>query len=1592
MPQRILSELQALAAETRRKHPEVRHAAEQVLQQVQSSDHATTLASLGHDVAADQALVRPIVLACKTRAPKVVLIALSLLQRSVVLHLLPPSSLSEIVDALHGLLTNVARTDVDVQLKILQTVPALLADYPSITSALLSNTLMLCFTLYEQSRVTVVSLTAAATLRQNIMTVFDKVHDEDRTFDAIKDGGEDAAAAAPLPVHTAHTPDGNVTLFPASSDAYFLLNDLCALANGEPASFLPLHSLSKPFVLELLESVLTNHARLFAGSSPKTARHPELLYVLRSAACPFLLKALSEPPAFPVFVRIMRLVLLLLRQFSEELVLEIEILLRMILKTLQGSKSVPLWHRVLALEVLRSLCADGYFMRRVYRWYDAGDAGPVNVPATPLFADVVTALTASLTELQPHLSVDATLTAAHQQIPEQAAPRPSQDKSYTLYGAASAAVAGVRNAAEGLLSTRTEALTANSAPAIQLLDQLDKTEAPAPGSPPLPSTYLPLLVLWSHVLLAQSLALYVLRRYAEVYAHVEYAPPALPASDDLAHVTAMLQMYARPANDALAFFLTVQGTDYVYDQALLALANLGQAVGAVGLARDRDAVLATLSDLGLPSAALQGRTLSARSWACQLALGSTAIALAGSLGERWRTVLQTTATALSFVPSERTDGHAPTTAAAPRVPSGPGMIGDEVAGKAELHFLARSALEPGALYAALDHVFGHSVWLADEALAQFVTLLAQLTAERARDGPPAVVGVLLDEVQRVVLANTQRIAAQLPEGAWGPIAEHLFALIEAPDVSAAYRTHAARVLDAIAYGVLRAVPSTAHARQRTLLAAIDRQARAHGRTSPTDVAVRKAAIDLLLRVLETHAHRLQAGWDMVFGMCRAAAEAAPEVRAQGTSPLPLLKVAFVCVQLICSEHLAALSNEELELCIACLPSFCTQTEDTNLALTANGVLWDITADVHRRQATSSAESMSALWLFVLHRMRDTAEVPHADVRNGAIANLFQVLVQYSSALHPGDWQRIFFEILYPLCDAASGDTSGGSDWDASHTLVLQGTARILDATVLTLANDAAFAQIWSMFVTRVVHTYRTASAPVAQTALDALLKVLRSSASAPPLRAAWHETWDAWVAIGTTPRADLTLTDLVTVVALLEPLYAAKGTDLDSDQLHVLLRTLEQCVEHGIAHGDVGSTKQLYTLVGGVHKALERLPARDEVPALRLHSLAVYVRCALDAAAETSLAPPLKALRVQLAEDLLLYWQTTYLADPKDAALYQQPVLTMLDVLRAPLQHGDIQAPPLASLARDTLYHISHLGAPVVSRRAQDISACDFYARVFACMHDVLTARALSSTRTDRDAIEVQTFPLLVALERDVLPTAGADADAYDTLRPFLADLVDATQLHTRNTLDPEHGSLLPIDVSQKERVAYWTYDLLFALCRVDASAQVGRRLLCVLVLPLLLAQCARVLTAYASDVAVRGKMPLPRVRLEEVNYVLHQLIHLRLAQGTLRIALRTRDPATAFAALQTYTPPTQTLPIQEMLQQSPVGHLFYLHKELDRCAALTTTQQGTIGTSLAPLDLALFPKVDKALLARATRVPTARTTPTALALQTQTLRSDFLQ
>jgi hypothetical protein len=101
----------------------------------------------------------------------------------------------------------------------------------------------------QESRIAVVSSTAAATLRQLVMFLIgDRVTIED-----------DAPKEDVLPVTEITLPNGvKRTLKPAAWDAYLLFENLCLLINSERARFLRLESLSKTFALELIESILTN--------------------------------------------------------------------------------------------------------------------------------------------------------------------------------------------------------------------------------------------------------------------------------------------------------------------------------------------------------------------------------------------------------------------------------------------------------------------------------------------------------------------------------------------------------------------------------------------------------------------------------------------------------------------------------------------------------------------------------------------------------------------------------------------------------------------------------------------------------------------------------------------------------------------------------------------------------------------------------------------------------------------------------------------------------------------------------------------------------------------------------------------------------------------------------------------------------------------------------------------------------------------------------------------------------------------------------------------------------------------------------------
>ncbi|KAG1880969.1 hypothetical protein F4604DRAFT_1922593 [Suillus subluteus] len=232
-----------VTVESRRKHPEIREvrrkvliprtyvhakAAEKSLAILRSSPEQAT-ASLASDSAQSDDLLRPVFVGCATKNAKVVAISLGSLQRLIALKAVPQSAVALIVTTMN----DATSQGVDIQHRILQTLVFLITNFPSIHGELLGK--------LQDSRIAVVSSTAATTLRQLVMFIFEKLVNKDRQ----KSNGTPELSEATLP-------DGSTkALVLCAKDAFSVFADLCLLANSEKPNFLKLDYLRPEFSFEL---------------------------------------------------------------------------------------------------------------------------------------------------------------------------------------------------------------------------------------------------------------------------------------------------------------------------------------------------------------------------------------------------------------------------------------------------------------------------------------------------------------------------------------------------------------------------------------------------------------------------------------------------------------------------------------------------------------------------------------------------------------------------------------------------------------------------------------------------------------------------------------------------------------------------------------------------------------------------------------------------------------------------------------------------------------------------------------------------------------------------------------------------------------------------------------------------------------------------------------------------------------------------------------------------------------------------------------------------------------------------------------------
>lgn len=291
--------------------------------------------------------ITPFLLSCSTRNAKFSTIAIQCLNKLILSRAIPISKLDLLLDAF----IEATHLAVDIQLKVLQTLPTLFQIYGEfINNGLVAKLLLICSMLQAPSKIPMVINTSAATQQQIVLSLFDKILEDDKT---------DVEKEFTVKIDE----DEDLKISSSAFDAYNVLNDLCSLVEHQKPTFLTFKTMSESFGFELLENVLTNYQDVFLS-------HTELGFLVRTRITPLLLRSFSNHRDFLIIVRVSRIILLLIRTQISILEIEAEVMLSLLTHVISKESNVPYWKKVLSLEIFNAVLSDFDLVKYIFSSYD----------------------------------------------------------------------------------------------------------------------------------------------------------------------------------------------------------------------------------------------------------------------------------------------------------------------------------------------------------------------------------------------------------------------------------------------------------------------------------------------------------------------------------------------------------------------------------------------------------------------------------------------------------------------------------------------------------------------------------------------------------------------------------------------------------------------------------------------------------------------------------------------------------------------------------------------------------------------------------------------------------------------------------------------------------------------------------------------------------------------------------------------------------------------------------------------------------------------------------------------------------------------
>uniref|UniRef100_A0A670JRD0 Protein MON2 homolog n=1 Tax=Podarcis muralis TaxID=64176 RepID=A0A670JRD0_PODMU len=1113
-------DLRALSLECRKKFPPVKEAAESGIIKVK------TIAARNSDVLSalkenSSEVVQPFLMGCGTKEPKITQLCLAAIQRLMSHEVVSEVAAGNVINMLWQLMENSLE-----ELKLLQTVLVLLTTNTVVHDEALSKAIVLCFRLHF-TKDNITNNTAAATVRQVVTVVFERVVAEDEHYKDIIE--------QPIGIQGNSNRRSVSTLKPCAKDAYMLFQDLCQLVNADaPYWLVGMTEMTRTFGLELLESVLNDFPQVFL-------QHQEFSFLLKERVCPLVIKLFSpnikfrqgsstssspapvEKPYFPICMRLLRVVSVLIKQFYSLLVTECEIFLSLLVKFLDADK--PQWLRAVAVESIHRLCVQPQLLRSFCQSYD------MKQHSTKVFRDIVNALGSFIQSLFLVPNTGNASAATNQtggSVPGGTASAQTNPGMLGMGGSVTVLPAfEYRGTWIPILSVSTQ----GSAKATYL-EMLDKVEPPT-----IPEGYAMSVAFHSLLDLVRGITNMIEEELGQVEmesqvttADTQSSPTQSSdlqdfnsASDQTDKETGIRAVWEEMVNAcwcgllaALSLLLDASTDEAATENILKAELTMAALCGKLGLVTSRDAFITAICKGSLPPhyalTVLNTTTaLTSKNIQCMRTLLSLAHCHGGVLGTSWQLVLATLQHLVWILGLKPGVGGALKPG---RAVEGPSTV-----------LTTAVMTDLPVISNILSRLFESSQYLDDVSLHHLINALCSLSLEAmdmayGNNKEPSLFAVA--KLLETGLVNMHRI-----EILWRPLTGHLLEVCQHPN--SRMREWGAEALTSLIKAGLTFNHDPSLSQNQRLQLLLLNPLKELSNINHPDIRLKQ--LECVLQILQSQGDSLGPGWPLVLGVMGA-------IRSdQGES---LIRTAFQCLQLVVTDFLPTMPCTCLQIVVDVAGSFGLHNQELNISLTSIGLLWNISdyffqrgeiieKDLNKEEALLQKQAeekgialnrpfhpappFDCLWLCLYAKLGELCVDPRPAVRKSAGQTLFSTIGAHGTLLQHSTWHTVIWKVLFHLLDRVRESSttadkekieSGGGNilihhsrdtaekqWAETWVLTLAGVARIFNTRRYLLQSLGDFSQAWDVLLDHIQSAALSKNNEVSLAALKSFQEILQ---------------------------------------------------------------------------------------------------------------------------------------------------------------------------------------------------------------------------------------------------------------------------------------------------------------------------------------------------------------------------------------------------------------------------------------------------------------------------------------------------------------------